>query len=67
MAGVKRSKEERILIIDGKIAKKKAEIEKLEAQKNAILHPVTMKTLMMKMKEAGISPEEAAAKLELDL
>ena len=38
-----RTAEERIALIDAKIAKKKEEIKALEAQKQKILHPVTMR------------------------
>ena len=58
---------ERITVIDEKIAKKKAEIESLEAQKQKLLHPVNMKTVMAKAKEAGLTPEEIAKKLGLDV
>ena len=43
-----KSTEERIALIDGKIAKKKEEIAALEAQKQKLLHPVNMKTVMAK-------------------
>ena len=43
-----RTVEERIAIIDEKISKKKADIKVLEAQKQKLLHPVTMKTVMEK-------------------
>ena len=59
--------EERIKSIDEKIAKKQAEIAELEAQKQKILHPVSMKAVMAKAKEAGMSPEEIAEKLGLEL
>ena len=49
-----KSVEERIALIDAKIAKKKVEIESLEAQKQRLLHPVNMKTVMAKAKEAGL-------------
>lgn len=45
-----RTVEERIAIIDEKISKKKADIKVLEAQKQKLLHPVTMKTVMEKQK-----------------
>ena len=45
-----RTVEERIAIIDEKISKKKADIKVLEAQKQKLLHPVTMKTVMEKSK-----------------
>ena len=54
----RRTNEERIALIDEKIAKKQAEIHALEAQKEKILHPVTMKTVMMKAKESGLSAAE---------
>lgn len=62
-----KSAEERIALIDEKIAKKKAEIESLEAQKQKLLHPVNMKTVMAAAKEAGLSPEEIAEKLGLEV
>ena len=43
MAG--KTAEERIAAIDEKIAKKQAEIEALETQKQKLLHPVNMKTV----------------------
>lgn len=64
---VRRSSEERIALIDEKIAKKQAEIDALEAQKQKILHPVTMKAVMMKAKESGLSAEEIAEKLGLEI
>ena len=62
-----RTVEERIAIIDEKISKKKAEIKALETQKQKLLHPVTMKTVMEKAKASGISPEEIAEKLGLEM
>lgn len=62
-----RTVEERIAIIDEKISKKKADIEALEAQKQKLLHPVTMKTVMEKVKASGLSPEEIAEKLGLEM
>lgn len=59
--------EERIALIDQKIEKKKAEIENLEATKQKLLHPVSMKTVMAAAKEAGLSPEEIADKLGLKI
>lgn len=61
-----RTVEERIAIIEEKISKKKAEIEALETQKQKLLHPVTMKTVMEKAKASGLSPEEIAEKLGLE-
>lgn len=65
MAG--KSLEERIVLIDSKIEKKKAEIAELEKKKYQLLHPVTMKDVMDKAKEAGLSPKEIAEKLGLEL
>ena len=62
-----RTIEERIAIIDEKISKKKAEIKALETQKQKLLHPVTMKTVMEKAKASGLSPEEIAEKLGLEM
>ena len=62
-----RTVEERIAIIDEKISKKKAEIKALETQKQKLLHPVTMKTVMEKSKASGLSPEEIAEKLGLEM
>ena len=50
-----------------KISKKKADIKVLEAQKQKLLHPVTMKTVMEKAKASGLSPEEIAEKLGLEM
>ena len=61
-----RSVEDRIAIIDEKINKKKAEIEALEAQKQALLHPVTMRAVIDKAKEAGMSAKDIAEKLGLE-
>ena len=62
-----RTVEERIAIIDEKISKKKADIKVLEAQKQKLHHPVTMKTVMEKAKASGLSPEEIAEKLGLEM
>lgn len=59
--------EERIQAIDAKIEKKRAEIESLEAQKQKLLHPVTMRTVMSKLKEQGITAEEVAKKMGLEI
>lgn len=59
--------EERIILIDEKIAKKQAEIESLETLRNKLLHPVTMKTVINKAKEAGMTPEEIAEKLGIEV
>lgn len=67
MARNVRSVHERIAALDEKISKKQAEIEKLEEQKNRLLHPVNMKTVMAKAKEAGLSPTEIAKKLGIEV
>lgn len=66
MAG-RRTIEERIALIDEKIAKKKKEIDVLDAQKQKLLHPVTMKSVMDKAKKAGLTPEEIAEKLGIEV
>lgn len=58
---------ERIAMIEAKIAKKTAEIEALEAQKQRLAHPVTMRAVMSKAKEAGLSAEEIAEKLGIEI
>ena len=63
-----RSTEERIALIDAKISKKQDEIKALEAQKQKLLHPVTtMRSVMEKAKAAGLSAEEIAEKLGLEM
>ena len=62
-----RSTEERIALIDAKISKKQEEIKTLEAQKQKLLHTVTMRTVMEKAKAAGLSAEEIAEKLGLEM
>ena len=62
-----KTKEERIALIEEKIAKKQAEIQALEAQKQKLLHPISMRAVLTKAKEAGFSPEEAAEKLGIDM
>lgn len=64
---VRKTVDERIALIDQKIEKKKAEIQDLENQKNKLLHPVNMKTVMAKAKEAGLTAEEIAEKLGLEV
>lgn len=64
---VRKTVEDRIALIDQKIKKKQAEIAELESQKNKLLHPVNMRTVMSKAKEAGLTPEEIAEKLGLDI
>lgn len=62
-----RSTEEHIALIDAKISKKQDEIKALEAQKQKLLHPVTMRSVMEKAKAAGLSAEEIAEKLGLEM
>lgn len=64
---VRKTVDERVAAIDEKIAKKQEEINTLEAQKQKLLHPVNMKTVMAKAKEAGLTPEEIAEKLGLEV
>ena len=62
-----KSVEEKVAVIDQNIAKKQEEINALEAQKQKLLHPVNMKTVMAKAKEIGLTPEEIAEKLGLEV
>ena len=62
-----KSVEEKVAVIDQKIAKKQEEINALEAQKQKLLHPVNMMTVMAKAKEIGLTPEEIAEKLGLEV
>ena len=62
-----RTAEERIALIDAKIAKKKEEIKVLEAQKQKLLHPVAMRSVMEKAKAAGLTAEQIAEKLGLEM
>lgn len=50
-----------------KSQKKQAEIAELEAQKQKLLHPVSMRVVMAKAKEAGLTPEEIADKLGIEI
>ena len=58
---------ERIALIDEKIAKKQAELKRLEAQKEELLYPVTMRAVLTKAKQAGLSPKEVAEKLGIEI
>ena len=49
------------------LAKKQEEINNLEAQRQKLLHPINMKTVMAKAKESGMTPEEIAEKLGLEI
>ena len=64
---IKKTVEERVAILDAKIAKKQEEINNLEAQKQKLLHPINLKTVMAKAKESGMTPEEIAEKLGLEI
>ena len=63
----RRTVEQRVALIDEKIEKKKSEIEALEKQKYKLLQPVTMKTVMDKAKASGLTAEEIAEKLGIEL
>ena len=63
----RKTNEERAAILREKIEKKEAEIEVMKEQMQRLLHPVTMKTVMAKAKESGLSPMEIAEKLGLDI
>lgn len=67
MARNVRSKEERLAVLEQKIEKKKSELSSLEAQKEKLLHPINMRTVMAKAKELGLTPEEIAEKLGIDV
>ena len=67
MARNVRSKEERLSALEQKIEKKKAELASLEAQKEKLLHPVNMRTVMAKAKELGLTADEIAEKLGIEL
>ena len=45
----------------------KDEIASTEAQKEKLLHPISMCALLSKAKEAGLSPEKVAEKLGIDM
>ena len=62
-----KSIEARVALIDQKIAKMQEEIAKLESQKQKLLHPVNMKTVMAKAKACGMTAEEIAEKLGIEV
>lgn len=69
-----RSKEERIAEIDKKIEGHKQNIAALEKKKDAILNPKTrarkltsVTSIVKKAKESGMSSDEIAAKLGIEL
>ena len=66
MAG-RKTVEERIALKNTKIAKKREEIAALETQKHKLQNPVTMKSVMDKAKKAGLTPEEIAKKLGIEV
>ena len=53
----RRTVEQRVALID----------EKIEKKKYKLLHPVTMKTVMDKAKASGLTAEEIAEKLGIEL
>ena len=59
--------DERVALIEQKITKKKAEIEELEEQKQKLLHPISMRAVLTKAKEAGLTPMEVAEKLGIEV
>lgn len=63
----RKSVDERVALIEQKIEKKKAEIDELEAQKQKLLHPISMRAVLTKAKEAGLSPMEVAEKLGIEV
>lgn len=67
MARIIRPLEERVAELDRKIEQKKAELAALEAKKQKLLHPKTMRSVMNAAKEAGMTPDEIAEKLGLNL
>lgn len=62
-----KTKEERIALIEEKIQKKQDEIVALEAQKQKLLHPISMRSVLSKAKDAGLTPEQVAEKLGLEI
>ena len=62
-----RTIEDRIAMIDAKIEIKQGEIAALEAQKYKLQHPVSMRAVMAKAKESGMTAEQIAEKLGIEL
>lgn len=68
-----RSKEERLAEIEKKITYHKAAITALEAKRDSILNPPKRKTrvgvgsVLKRAKEAGMTPQEMAEKLGIEL
>lgn len=67
MARKTKTIDERMSVIDEKIAKKQAEIAVLETQKHKMLHPLSMRDVMSKAKEAGMSAHDVAEKLGINI
>ena len=65
MAG--KGPKDRIALIDEKIAKKKEELAVLEAKREELLHPVSMRAVLTKAKEAGMTAREVAEKLGIEI
>ena len=61
MAG--KSAEERLKLIDQKIEAKQAELQRLEEQRQKLLHPIKYRDIIARAKEIGMSPEEIADRL----
>ena len=64
MAG--KSIDERIVLIDAKIAKHQQEIIELTKTRERLLHPLSFRTVLEKAKEAGLTPQDMAERLGLD-
>ena len=65
MAG--RSIEERIQLIDIKMAKKEAELDALKKKREELMHPVKMSDIVKKLREQGITAQEVAEKFNIEL
>lgn len=65
MAG--KSIEERIQLIDIKIAKKEAELDALKKKREELMHPVKMSDIVKKLREQGITAQEVAEKFNIEL
>jgi cell division protein FtsL len=59
--------EERIAVLEAKIAKKKAEIAALESQKYSLEHPVSIKNIIAKARKNGMSAHAIAEKLGIEI
>ncbi|SBV99904.1 conserved hypothetical protein [uncultured Eubacteriales bacterium] len=67
MARNTRSAEDRISEINTKIEKKKSELTALENQKYKLEHPLSMRDVLSKAKEAGLSAHDVADKLGIKI